>query len=64
MTALSFSRFSFPTWLFRASEPKTDDTAPFDDAERRKIIGDMISAGACDSEYGVQMLMSVYPDQF
>ena len=49
------------TW---GAEPKVDDTALFDDVERRKIVGDMIAAGACDSECGVQMLMSVFPDQF
>jgi hypothetical protein len=32
--------------------------------ERREIVGDMIAAGACDSKYGVQMLISVFPDQF
>lgn len=64
MTALSLSPFSFLTRTYWKAEPKVDDTAPFDDVERRKVVGDMISAGACDSEYGVQMLMSVFPDQF
>jgi len=64
MTALSLSPFSFLAWTFRKPEPMVEDTSPFDDAERRKIVGDMIAAGACDSEYGVQMLMSVFPDRF
>ena len=64
MTALSLSPFSFPTWTSWKSEPKVDDTIQIDDAERREIVSEMIAAGACDSEYGVQMLMSVFPDQF
>lgn len=49
---------------YRKGEPKVDDTAPFSDVERRKIVGDMIAAGAFDSEYGAQMFMSVFPDRF
>lgn len=75
MTAFSLSPFSVLNWPFRKTAPKGDatagqeapkvyDTAPFDDAERRRIVGDLIAAGACDSEYGVHMLMSVFPDQF
>ena len=64
MTALSFSRLSF---LFRApqnSEPRVDDAVQIDDAERRRIVGELIAAGACDSEYGVQMMMSIFPDRY
>jgi len=64
MTALFLSPFSFLASTPRKSEPKADDTATFNDVERRKIVGNMIAAGACDSEYGVQMLMSIFPDQF
>jgi len=64
MTALSLPLFSFYTWTVRRAEPTVDDTASFDDVERRKVVGDMIAAGACDSEFGVQMLMSIYPNQF
>lgn len=64
MTALSISRFSFLNWTFRTTEPKVEDSARHYDAERRKIVGHMIAAGACNSEHGVQMLMSVFPDQF
>lgn len=64
MTALSLSPFSILNWTFRKAKPKVDDTALFYDVERRKIVGHMIAAGACNSEYGVQMLMSVFPDQF
>ncbi len=64
MTALSLSPLSFPTWTFRKAQPEVDDTVRIDDAERRMIIGDMIAAGACDNEHGVQTLMSVFPDQF
>ena len=64
MTALSISTFSFLSRAFRKTEPKVDDIAMVNDVERRKIVGDMIAAGACESEYGVLMLMSVCPDQF
>lgn len=64
MTALFLSPFSFLNWTFRKAETKVDDTALHYDVERRKVVGHMISAGACNSETGVQMLMSVYPDQF
>lgn len=62
MTALS--HFSFLDRTFRKAEPKVDDAALFHDVERRKIVGHMIATGACNSEHGVQMLMSVFPDQF
>lgn len=62
MTALSL--FSFLNWTFGKAELKVDDAALHYDAERRKIVGDMIASGACNSEHGVQMLMSVFPDQF
>ena len=64
MTALARSPFSLFTWTRQMPEPKVDDTHPYDDTERREIVGDMIATGACDSEHGVQMLMSVFPDQF
>jgi hypothetical protein len=64
MTALTLSPFSFLTWPRRKAEPKVDDTAHFEGTERRKVVGDLIAAGACDSEYGMQMLMSVFPDEF
>ncbi|SEK09623.1 hypothetical protein MAA5396_04826 [Marinovum algicola] len=64
MTALTLSPFSFLAWTFRKYERAADDTARFDDVERRKIVGDLIAAGACESEYGVEMLMSVCPDRF
>lgn len=64
MSALSLSSFSFFNSTYKRVEPQADGTSPNDDVERRKIVGDMIAAGACDSEYGVQMLMSVFPDQF
>lgn len=64
MTALFLSPFSFVIWTSRKAQPKVDDTVLYDGRERREIVGDMIAAGACDSEYGVQMLMSVFPDQF
>ncbi|UWQ12931.1 hypothetical protein K3556_08045 [Aliiroseovarius sp. M344] len=64
MTTLSLSPFSFLNWTFQKDTENVDDTDQFDGVERRKIIGDMIAAGACDSEYGVQMLMSVFPEQF
>jgi hypothetical protein len=64
MTALTLSPFSFLTWTSRKADSSAADTARIDDVERRKIVGDLISAGACESEHGVQMLMSVFPDQF
>ena len=64
MSALSLSSFSFFKSTYQRVEPQADGNNPNDDVERRKIVGDMIAAGACDSEYGVQMLMSVFPDQF
>lgn len=64
MTVLSVFPFSFFSWTYRKAEPMVHKTAPFDGAERRMIVADLITAGACDSEYGVQMLMSVFPDQF
>ena len=64
MTALSLSHFSFLNRTFRKAEPKVDDAALFHDVERRKIVGHMIATGACNSEHGVQMLMSVFPDHF
>ncbi|MFK8032919.1 MAG: hypothetical protein AB8B94_02160 [Hyphomicrobiales bacterium] len=64
MTALSLSRFSFPNLTFRNAEPKVDDTAPLGDFERRQVVRDMITAGACGSEHGAQMLMSVFPHEF
>ena len=63
MTALALSPFSFLTSIYKGSAPTVEGVTPFDEAERRKIVGDLISAGACDSELGVQMLMSVFPDQ-
>ena len=71
MNALSLPAFSFFPWTSRKSEQMTDRTIKTDDAERHRIVGEMIAAGACDSEYGVQMLMSVFqmlmsvfPDRF
>ncbi|PHQ79158.1 MAG: hypothetical protein COB65_12990 [Thalassobium sp.] len=64
MTALFFSSFPRLTWPARKAAPKVDDSAPVHDVARRKIVSEMIAAGACDSEYGMQMLMSVYPDEF
>lgn len=64
MNVLSLPAFSFFRWTSRRSEQMTDQTIQTDDAERRRIVGEMIAAGACDSEYGVQMLMSVFPDRF
>lgn len=65
MTVPALSPFSFLTWTFRKSGPRNaEDPDIIDDAERRKIVREMIAAGACNSEYGVQMLMSMYPDQF
>lgn len=64
MITLSLSPFSSFTWFIRKDAPKSDDTTQPNDVERRRIIGDMIAAGACESEYGVQMLMSVFPEEF
>lgn len=62
MTALSLAPFSFFNWTFRKAQAKADDTDHFDRDERRRIAAEMIAAGACDSEFGAQMLMSVFPD--
>lgn len=64
MKALSLTAFPLFPWAARKSEQAIDQTIRTDDAERRRVVGEMIAAGACDSEYGVQMLMSVFPDQF
>lgn len=64
MTALSLAPLSFFNWTSLKARPKVDNTDRFDRDERRKIVADMIAAGACDCEFGVQMLMSVFPDQF
>lgn len=64
MTALSLPFFSFFSLSSRTSEPMIDDAIQTTDAERRRFVSDMISAGACDSENGVQMLMSIYPSKF
>lgn len=64
MTALFFAPFSIFSRTFRKAKPTVDDTGRLDRVERRKIVADMIAAGACDSEFGAQMMMSVFPDQF
>lgn len=64
MTALFLSPLSLLTWPFRTSEPTVEDNGKVTDEEGRRIVNDLIAAGACDSDYGVQMLMAVYPDQF
>ncbi len=64
MTALSAFSLSLLTWPFRLSEPKAIKTEQFDATARRQIVNDMIATGACDSEYGVQLLMAAFPDQF
>lgn len=64
MTALPFSLFA----QFQLAAPKPTPTERVsrhdDDVERRKIVSEMIATGACDSEYGVQMLMSVFPGKY
>lgn len=64
MNAMSLPAFSVFPWTARKSEQITDQTIQTDDAERRRIVSEMIAAGACDSEYGVQMLMSVFRTSF
>lgn len=64
MNAQSLPAFFFFPLIARKSPRTTDQTNQTDDAERRRIVSEMIAAGACDSEYGVQMLMSVFPDRF
>jgi hypothetical protein len=66
MTALSLSRFPYFSWSVPKAGQRVaaNDATRVDDAQRRKIVGDIIAAGACDSEYGVLMFMSVFPDQF
>ena len=64
MTSLSFFSLAIPVWTLWPTAPKLDGKARLDDAQRRQIVGDLIAAGACDSEYGAQMMMSVFPDQF
>ncbi|GAA6208420.1 hypothetical protein NBRC116601_17130 [Cognatishimia sp. WU-CL00825] len=64
MTTLSISPFSFFTRPFWKPEATAVNGAQKTEIQRRQILSEMIAAGACDSEYGVQMLMSVYPDQF
>lgn len=64
MTALTHSPFSFLAEPVRTTEPKVADADFIDDAERRALVNEMIAAGACDSEYGVQMMMSVFPGRF
>ena len=64
MTALTLFPFSFLAEPVRTSEPKVADDDSIDDAERLALVSEMIAAGACDSEYGVQMMMSVFPGRF
>ena len=64
MTVLIQSAPFFRNLFASQPEPIEQATGHFDDVERREIVGDMIAAGACESEHGVQMFMSVFPDQF
>ncbi|MDU8942326.1 hypothetical protein [Ovoidimarina sediminis] len=64
MTTLSLPAFLVFPWRSRTSGQMADDTMPTGDADRRRIVGEMIAAGACDSEFGIQMLMSIFPDEF
>lgn len=64
MTALIQSAPFIGNLFASKSEPAEHDAAHIDDVQRREIVGDMIAAGACESEHGVQMFMSVFPDQF
>jgi hypothetical protein len=64
MTVLPLSPLSFLNRFFWKDRHKAGDTTQLDAAERRRIFGEMITAGACGSEYGAQMLMSVFPDEF
>lgn len=64
MTALSIRQIPFLNWTRRSVPARTETTAPVHDPQRRDFACQLIAAGACDSEFGVQMLMSVYPDRF
>lgn len=63
MTLTYFSPFAFLSWT-KDVEPSATEDSQTPVENNREILIDMISAGACESEYGVQMLMSVYPDRF
>ncbi len=64
MIELSISPFSFRICTFRKAEPKIQDTATIDEAERREFVLELIAAGFCGSAYGVQIPMSLYPEYF
>ncbi|WP_299472410.1 hypothetical protein [uncultured Roseibium sp.] len=64
MTVLPHPPLSFLIRFFEKDQQKACETAQIDTAERRRIFGEMITSGACGSEYGAQMLMSVFPDQY
>ncbi|MBG6159082.1 hypothetical protein IWQ52_005380 [Labrenzia sp. EL_159] len=64
MTVLPLSPLSLLSRFFWKGQQKADETTQMDAAERRRIFGEMITSGACGSEYGAQMLMSIFPDEF
>jgi hypothetical protein len=62
MPTLTLSRFLFFRWTVRQAPLTVNRVVACEDLARCKVVGEMNAA--CDSEYGVQMLMSVFPDQF
>ena len=64
MTALTLFPFTFLAGPVRTSVAKVAEENSTEDAERQAFVSEMIAAGACESEYGVQMMMSVFPGRF
>ena len=64
MTVFPRPPLSFFIRFFERNQQNAGETVQIDAAERRRIFGEMITSGACGSEYGAQMLMSVFPDRY
>ena len=64
MTTLSLSPFSLLPWLISQRDPQDCEYDNCTEADRRRVLNEMMAAGVCDSEVGAQMLMAVYPDRF
>lgn len=64
MTTLSLSPFSLLPWSVSQRDSRDHEVDQSTEADRRRVLNEMMAAGACDSEVGAQMLMAVYPDRF
>ena len=64
MTVLSIRQLPFLPWSRRNVRSERRDRIDIRVRERRVIVSQMIAAGACESEFGVQMLMAALPKEY